>query len=648
MFCWRSCDLLRVPALACLALAAGGCQGDPVDTGSASASESAPGSTGTEGPASTADIATTPGAGEDSTTGASTQGDSEATTAPDEPTTGDGTTGGVELGPVVLRINVGGPAVDDFLADEGPESPYRASPDTHSFAAESVLPDTSVPADLPLAVLDSGRVEPSELEGGTGQIRYSVPVEPGAYQLRLHFSGPSEGPGTRVAALRIDGATVIEALDIAALTAGGAAGTVTVAIESDDWLDLELVRAPGSAPPMLSAIELFGAGGLRAGPAGTVRHIAPEGSGSGASLDDAAALAELPALVAASAPGDEVWIHAGEYATGGEITISAGGTAEAPVVIRGVGADWHDAGRPRLVGQRANPWDPAGAVGGTVFRLNAGADHLRFINLGFADQGNGCWRVAQPLQGLALENIVATNVHRLLENYVGGDGDDASITGLRLKDVAVRGYARALARVQYQSADLLFEDVFGDSEAQQHDDFSTGITLYQFAHDAVLRRAVMLNHQQLGGDGYWNADGFSSERDNYNLTFEDTYAAGNTDGGYDLKSTATTLVRAVAADNKRNFRIWGEATLTGCVGLAPHLRGGSGTQAQVHGNPQSHFVVVDGRFVDDDPDTIVFDMDDDASAEVMGGCAMHHPDATYQTVEAAASLTVTDVADVCG
>ena len=48
--------------------------------------------------------------------------------------------------------------------------------------------------------------------------------------------------------------------------------------------------------------------------------------------------------------------------------------------------------------------------------------------------------------------------------------------------------------------------MFGDSEAQQHASFSTGITLDGPAHDIVLRRAVMLNNRQFDVDGYWNAD----------------------------------------------------------------------------------------------------------------------------------------------
>ncbi|HEY0134713.1 MAG TPA: malectin domain-containing carbohydrate-binding protein [Nannocystis sp.] len=635
------------------------CQGD--GGSSTDAASTGPGTTGTSATPTTGDDPDpTTGSGPSTSTSTGTgtgTGGMDSSGAPD-PTTGGGDgsssggeseTGDVALGPPVVRINIGGPAVEDFLADDGPESPYRASPDSQIFTTQDVAPDASVPAELPLAVLATGRVEPDELSGGTGQLRWSIPVEPGEYQLRLHFAGPSQGPGSRVVDVRVDDVVALAALDISALTAGDAGATVTLAVTADEWLDLELVRVPGSAMPLLAALELFGEGGLRDAPAGMVRHITVAGGGSGASLADAAGIGQLGALVGASAPGDEVWIHAGpeDYAIGGEISISAGGEAGAPVVIRGVGADWHDAGRPRLVGTRADPWVADGAEGGVVFRLGAGADHLRFVNLGFANQGNGCWRVTKPVAGLQLENIVADNVHRLLEDFVSGEGE-AAITGLRLKDVSVRGYARAVARLQYDTSDVLFEDVFGDSEAQQYESFSTGITLAGPAHDVVFRRAVMLNNRQLDVEGYWNADGFSTERDNHAIVFEDTFAAGNTDGGYDLKSTDTVMTRATAVDNKRNFRLWGEISMNACVGLDPFKRGGSGTQAQLHINPQAQVKANDCRFIDDLPNTIVFDADDDGAAVVVGGCVELNAAATYQTVEPAASLMLMDVADGCG
>jgi hypothetical protein len=627
--------------------------GEETAGGGATSAGSGGASTST-GEATTGSATTGVETGSGTTDGDPTSAGTSTSTGVDGTETGTSTgetgeTGEVELGPPVIRINVGGPAVGEFLGDDGDESPYRFSRDTAIYGVEEVVAGPTVPAELPLAVLESGRLEAPELAGGTGQLRYALPVEPGAYQLRLHFSGPVSGTGDHLVQLVIDGEAVGDAIDLAALLAGDVAASVVVEIEAAAWLDVELVRVDGGAMPQLSALELFGAGALRPGPSGAVYHITPEGDGSGASLEEAASLAALPALIAAAEPGDELWIHAGmgDYVVGGELAISAGGSVDDPVVIRGVGEDWSDPGRPRIVGTRADPWTPDGAVGGIVFRLQPGADHLHFVNLGFANQGNGVWRATGDIEGLRIENVVAENVHRLVEDYAGGGESEASIVGLTLKDISVRGYARAVARLQYSTHDVLIEDVFGDSESQQYESFSTGLTFYQFAHDAVVRRAVMLNHRQLDVDGYWNADGFSSERDNSELLFEDTFAAGNTDGGYDLKSTKTTLRRAVAADNKRNFRFWGQGEFIRCVGLDPNKRGGSGTQAQLHVAQGADLQVSDSRFQDGHPATIVFDVDGDGAATVVGGCAEHSAEATLQTVDADASLDLLDVSPRC-
>src|SRR3546814_10198688 len=82
----------------------------------------------------------------------------------------------------------------------------------------------------------------------------------------------------------------------------------------------------------------------------------------------------------------------------------------------------------------------------------------------------------------------------------------------------------------------------------------------------------MENVQSIAG-AYFNGDGFASERGVYDVRFIDTVARGNTDGGYDLKSSGTVVVRALSEENGRNYRLWGEATLIDSVGLNPVLRG---------------------------------------------------------------------------
>src|SRR3546814_8543949 len=76
-------------------------------------------------------------------------------------------------------------------------------------------------------------------------------------------------------------------------------------------------------------------------PAMPTLYISPTGSGSGdgSSAANAATLEDLPQLIAAAGPGGEVLLLAdqGDYtAPTGALAIVAGGTASAPVTIRGV------------------------------------------------------------------------------------------------------------------------------------------------------------------------------------------------------------------------------------------------------------------------------------------------------------------------
>ena len=81
---------------------------------------------------------------------------------------------------------------------------------------------------------------------------------------------------------------------------------------------------------------------------------------------------------------------------------------------------------------------------------------------------------------------------------------------------------------------------------------------------------------------YWNGDGFSTERGDYNVRFENTVASGNTDAGYDLKSSNTVLVNTVADGNNRNYRFWSTSiTMEGGSSLNPTYYGGNTDIAHV-------------------------------------------------------------------
>src|SRR5690606_6575830 len=104
-----------------------------------------------------------------------------------------------------------------------------------------------------------------------------------------------------------------------------------------------------------------------------------------------------------------------------------------------------------------------------------------------------------------------------------------------------------------------------------------GVHLDGTVHNVTLSKVVMENIQSTAG-AYFNGDGFASERGVHGVRLIDTVARGNRDGGYDLKSSGTFVVRGLSEENGRNYRLWGEAMLIDSVGLNPVLRGGISEQ----------------------------------------------------------------------
>lgn len=367
-------------------------------------------------------------------------------------------------------------------------------------------------------------------------------------------------------------------------------------------------------------------------------HIVPGGAGDrdGRDWANAGGLAQLPAL---AVPGGRVWIRAdlGPYRIEQAIELHAGGRAGKPTIIAGVDA----LGAPMkaiLIGRRTVPYRPGGEPGIEVFRLLAGASHLRFRDLSFRDQGH-CFRIAGDIADLEIMNADADNVRRFIENHHAGDVGTATLSGLTVRNVQIRGFSKEAIRLRYDTHDVLIEDVVGDSERQDGDDFAEGVAFDGSAHDITLRRVTMRNIQD-SVKAFWNGDGFSSELGNYRLRFEDTVSSGNTDAGYDLKSSDTVLVRASASDNAANFKFWGRnITLTDCVGLAPYKRGGTGGQNQVQIVANATVTMRGCRLVDSDPTTVVLKVDDGSTLELGDTSIVHHPDARLSDLAPTASLS---------
>ncbi|MEL6556084.1 MAG: malectin domain-containing carbohydrate-binding protein [Cyanobacteria bacterium J06621_11] len=354
----------------------------------------------------------------------------------------------------------------------------------------------------------------------------------------------------------------------------------------------------------------------------TVYYISPNGTGDGSSWDQAARINDLDGLIEMASPGDEIWIAGdlGTYDLAGQVlVIDSGSTKAGDIYIKGVASVAGGNDTPLLVGSRAEDWAPGKANGEDVFRLLDGANHLHFSNLDFKNVGNGAFRLGGDLEGITIEDVTATNVRRFVENYVSGEAETASVTDLTIRDVEVHGFSKGAIRLQYDSNNVLIEDVFGDSQRQDGDNFAMGVHIMGTANNIVHRRVTMNNATQTrDASVYWNADGFVTESGTYDITYEDTSASGNTDGGYDLKSNGTVMIRAKASDNKRNFRIWGETRMVDIVSDDPFLRGGNGTTAHIHVyGDQSDLLIEGGTFTGSNGlESIIFDVDEQGKLTV--------------------------------
>lgn len=329
------------------------------------------------------------------------------------------------------------------------------------------------------------------------------------------------------------------------------------------------------------------------------RYISPTGAGdkSGSSIDNAAPIGALDAQIAKAGAGGEVLLiaDAGIYQTAGIIPVSHGGTDGLPVTIRGID-HLGNAAAAQFNGTRPADWHAGDAAGNELFKLGSGANHLVFQDIDISNVGTA-FRASADIADITIQRVDVLNARRFFEDLASNG--TATISGLTIRDVDVTGFSRAAIRLQYDTHDVVIENVRGDMAGQVGDDLPEGIHLDGTVHDVLIRDTTMANVQSVGsGSTYLNGDGFATERGVHGVRFENTVAAGNSDGGYDLKSTDTVLIGAIASENARNYRFWGEITMSDSVGMNPVWRGGSAEQNQVWVAAGAHVTITDSAFAD--------------------------------------------------
>ena len=267
-----------------------------------------------------------------------------------------------------------------------------------------------------------------------------------------------------------------------------------------------------------------------------VIYISPTGSGSksGASVSNALPVTSLDKAIQLAGAGGTIKMLAdeGAYDIASGISIAHGGTARAPVKIIGVDSAGHEM-NVQINGTRPAVYVEGMAAGNETFKLLSGANNLVFENMNFANVGSA-FRAGADIKNIVIQDMEADNVRHFFEDYVSGTATSASVSNLTIRNVEVHGFSKSVIRLQYDSHNVLIDNVWGDSERQDGDDIAIGIHLDGTVHDVVIRNTTMMNAQSSAND-YWNGDGFATERDVYDVTFENTTAVGNADGGYDLE-----------------------------------------------------------------------------------------------------------------
>nr|MCU0730870.1 hypothetical protein [Hyphomonas sp.] len=376
-------------------------------------------------------------------------------------------------------------------------------------------------------------------------------------------------------------------------------------------------------------------------------YITPTGSGrgDGSSWEHAAKLGQINKLIEKVGPGGEVLLRAdlGTYRISGPLEITKGGTAAGDVTIRGVDVNGADM-LAHFKGTRMDVYTPGGAPGLDGLRLLTGANHLDIKNVKLEDFGRAI-HVGSAIKDLEISNVVGENVQRFFDNdYRTGPNRDASITGLLIENVEVRGFSKGVIRLTDSTNDVVIRNVYGDSERQDKDNFAQGVHLTENVHNVLIENTTMRNsHSSLGA--YWNGDGFVTEKGVSNVRFINTVATGSTDAGYDLKSTDTVLIGAYAADNKRNYRIWSdEVTIIDSISVDAFNRqtGGGGAHVWVSDNRVAN--LVNFSVYENNPRSIVFQADGRGSRVLLDGVDIYTVPAVrvIGTVNPAGFLTEVD------
>jgi len=290
-------------------------------------------------------------------------------------------------------------------------------------------------------------------------------------------------------------------------------------------------------------------------------------AGSDATIHPGDSKAAVEAALAKLGPGNVLTLAAGEYANLAGLELKAGGTKDKPIVIRG---EVKDGKRPVVTGS----WKREKPAGGPHFlSLKPGVSYVTIENLDLRNFRSALV-ASGPNHGVKVTKVDLTYCR---DGYVLDGGmvpglPESGSSGFEMTDCKILFHTKKGVRTSNGFHHAKFVRCLADAGGKDYasieprDIFSVGFQVlgsYRGKggprpdhHIEFIECEANNNYYDPTPKSYWNADGFCTESASHDISFIRCKANGNTDGGWDIKTTRPKFIGCVGKGNKRNFRVW--------------------------------------------------------------------------------------------
>ncbi len=320
-----------------------------------------------------------------------------------------------------------------------------------------------------------------------------------------------------------------------------------------------------------------------------------KGSGDGSSWENASAAPAADgwsAHISKLAPGDTLRIGSGTYPKV-KFGSGKGGAKGSPVTLLGEDTG---GGLPVFRGSWTKEKPASGEI---LCSVGIGASFVTIKNLRVENYLAAVVTLGGN-EGLVISGLDVKDVRMgvIFKGNARADDPKTWTRDVLVENCTFKGFTKSALRWEGGNRDFRIVDCHGDAGGKPYatDPFHM---VYDIRGDqrkdlpSIIERVHDTNitfvgciarnawHEAPKGKNYWNGDGFVAERGVSKITFIDCMAFDCTDGGWDLKATDVVFKGCVAFRNKRNYRIWGQASFENCIAGFPIKRGGSGGTANI-------------------------------------------------------------------